>query len=96
VRRRRTADPQVPQPIGQPHVIQPTGVYFLNDVIAVTRAKRTAIREAIEAEQLRVSFLAGRYVFLGEDLLNWIRSAPRPRRKAAADRQHNHTATDGQ
>jgi hypothetical protein len=67
-------------------VIEPYGVYFLRDLIAAVRAKRTAIRAAIAAGELHASVIAGRYVFLGEAILDWIRNAPgpRPKRKPAA------------
>jgi hypothetical protein len=88
VPRRRTpqaANAEALRPPGRPHsVIEPNGLYFLADVIAATKAKRSAVRAAIAEGKLRAGVIAGRYVVLGTALLDWIRGAPAPRKKTAA------------
>jgi hypothetical protein len=77
------SDPRAPD--GRPHaVIEPNGLYLLADVVAATKAKRSAVRAAIAAGQLRAGVVAGRYIILGSAILEWVRNAPAPRARRKA------------
>jgi hypothetical protein len=64
------------------HVIDPHGVYGVEDAIRVFRLKKSTVRREIREGRLRVSKRAGRYYLLGRWLLEWIEAGEvRPRLK---------------
>jgi hypothetical protein len=75
--RLRTAAPAAPP---APHQILPTAVYTLASARAAFGAKATTLPREVRAGRLRVSKRGGRYYFLGEWLLEWLRAGEvRPR-----------------
>jgi hypothetical protein len=97
VRRRQPLTTPAGSPTGRPPaVVEPNGLYFLADVIALTRAKRPAVRAAIAAGQLRASVVAGRYIVLGSWLLDWIHAAPPPRAKRQVGYNGNGREAEGE
>jgi hypothetical protein len=61
----------VPQPV---RLIRPTAVYLRGEVCRLLRVRPSTLRREIAEGRLRVSKRAGRYYFLGEWLLEWLRS----------------------
>lgn len=55
-------------------VIDPTGVYLRAHVCELLGVQLSTLRREIRAGRLRVSRRAGRYYFLGDWLLEWIRT----------------------
>lgn len=70
--------PSIPAEI---HTIQPTALYYREDVQRLLRLPRQALREAIKSG-LRVSRIRGRYRFLGEWLVEWVRAGELKRKQA--------------
>src|SRR5438445_13481966 len=62
------------------HVVDPRGIYFLDDVCRIFRLPASGVRRAIRRQGLRVSRRGGRHVFLGRWLLQWIELGELPRR----------------
>jgi hypothetical protein len=54
-------------------VIGPTAVYLLPEVITIFRLRKSTIRRELREGRLRVCKRAGRYYFLGSQLLDWLR-----------------------
>jgi hypothetical protein len=64
-------------PVGEPaapaiHVIDPNGVYGVDDAIRIFRLRKSTIRREIREGRLRVSKRSGRYFLLGKWLIEWI------------------------
>jgi hypothetical protein len=57
-----------------PRIIDANAVFTSKELQALLCLKRTTIRREIRAGRLRVSKVAGRYFFLGEWVLEWIRA----------------------
>jgi len=55
-----------------PHVIEPTAIYFPDQVRALFRLRPHTLAREIRQRRLRVSKRAGRYFFLGAWLLAWV------------------------
>ena len=70
-------------PVAAPHVIAPTAVYSVVEAQAALRLKESTIRREVREGRLRVSKRAGKYLLLGEWLIEWVRGGE-VRRKAAA------------
>lgn len=60
-------------------LIRPNAVYLRADVCRLLRVQLSTLRREIREGRLRVSRRANRYYFLGEWLLEWIRSGEVPR-----------------
>jgi hypothetical protein len=67
------------------HVIDPTGVYSVEDCIRIFRLRKSTIRRELREGRLRVSKRAGRYFLLGEWLLEWLRGGELVRRGAGTN-----------
>jgi hypothetical protein len=55
-------------------VIDPNGVWLIDDATALLRLSPTCLRRAARTGALRVSRRGGRYYVLGEWLLDWLRA----------------------
>lgn len=62
--------PAIPQPV----VIQPTGVYTVAQVRAMLGLRQSSLRREIREGRLAVNRRCGKYFFLGEQLLEWLRA----------------------
>jgi hypothetical protein len=60
-------------PVPQPVVLDPNGVYAPEFVRAAFRLRTSTLRREIREKRLAVSKRAGRYYFLGSQLLDWLR-----------------------
>jgi hypothetical protein len=78
--------PRNPAPSAAPaatpavHVIEPSGVYTVDDTRRILKLRQSTIRREVREGRLRVARRAGRYYLLGEWLLEWIRGGELPRR----------------
>jgi hypothetical protein len=75
---RTKAGPSTDEPDGAAaafsvHTIAPTGVYSVDQVRTILRLKQSSLRREIREGRLRVCKRCGRYFFLGEQLLDWLR-----------------------
>ena len=57
---------------GNVHVIAPAGVYFLPDILRTLRLQRSAVRREVRLGRLKIARRGGRYVCLGQWLIEWI------------------------
>ena len=73
--------PSIPADI---HTIQPTAVYYPDDVRRVLRLKATTIRSEVKQGRLRIARRAGRYYLLGKWLLEWLETGELKRKVATA------------
>jgi hypothetical protein len=64
------------------HVIDPHGIYFLDAARQLLRLKESSLRRECREGRLRVAQRCGRNFVLGKWLLEWLESAPPPRRAA--------------
>jgi hypothetical protein len=58
-------------------VIEPTGVYRLDELTALLRLKKSSLAREVRENRLSVSKRCGTYFFLGEEVLAWLRSGQR-------------------
>jgi hypothetical protein len=65
-------------------ILHPQGVYGVADVRAMLRLKESSLRREIREGRLAVCKRCGRYYFLGEQLLDWLRGGEMVRRKEEA------------
>jgi hypothetical protein len=56
-----------------PVVIDPNAVLLAEDVRRLLRLRTSTLRREIRSGRLRVCKRAGRYFFLGQQLLDWLR-----------------------
>ena len=63
--------------IPAPPVIHPTAVYQVSHVREMLRLRQSSLRREIREGRLRVCKRCGRYYFLGEQLLDWLRGGER-------------------
>jgi len=56
-----------------PAIIHPTGVYQVATVRAMLGLRQSSLRRELREKRLRVCKRCGRYYFLGEQLLTWLR-----------------------
>jgi hypothetical protein len=75
-------DAPVPPP--EVRVIDVNGVYFADDVRRIFGLKNSSLRREIRLGRLRVARRCGRYVFLGEWLIQWVRDGEVARRRPTA------------
>jgi hypothetical protein len=73
-----------------PAVIAPTGVYTAPQVRVMLGLRQSSLRREIREGRLRVNKRCGKYFFLGEQLLDWLRGGEL---SAAARHQTNGAAT---
>jgi hypothetical protein len=66
-----------------PVVIHETGVYSAGQVKQMLGLRQTSLRREIREGRLAVIKRCGRYFFLGEQLLAWLRAGERRRPPAA-------------
>jgi hypothetical protein len=64
------------------HVVEPTGVYFVDTFRKLFRLRKSTLRREVREGRLRISKRAGRYYLLGEWILEWLRGGELPRRPA--------------
>lgn len=72
---RTRSNAAVAEPPALPHpvVIQPTGVYTVPQVRAMLGLRQSSLRREIREGRLAVNKRCGKYFFLGEQLLAWLR-----------------------
>jgi hypothetical protein len=76
-----------PAKISPPHVIDPNGLYFPDDVRRLFRWKASSLRREVRLGRLRVAKLCGRYYILGRWLLERLESGEIHRRLPENERQ---------
>jgi hypothetical protein len=59
----------MPEPI---HVIDPNGIYFLDQAQSILRLRKSTIRREHREGRLRIARRAGRIIILGRWLLEWV------------------------
>jgi hypothetical protein len=66
---------EVPPPASHPAppVIHPNGVYQVAHVREMLGLRQSSLRREIREGRLAVNKRCGKYFFLGEQLLNWLR-----------------------
>lgn len=74
---------------GNPHVIDPRGLYFPGDVVEVFRLRNSTIRREVREGRLKVAKRAGRYFMLGEWLIEWLRGGVVERRPSPRGSNEN-------
>jgi hypothetical protein len=62
-----------PETSPAPAIIHPTGVYTVSQVRAMLGLRQSSLRREIREGRLRVNKRCGKYFFLGEQLLDWLR-----------------------
>jgi hypothetical protein len=70
-RRTEQAPPEADRP-PDIHTINPTGLYFADDVRRIFRLRLSSLRRELRLGRLKVAKRSGRYIFLGKWLLAWI------------------------
>jgi hypothetical protein len=75
-------------------VIHPQSVFGIEDARATLRLAKNCLPREIRLGRLRVSKRAGRYLILGQWLLEWIAAGELPRRKPATAARVNGTTTE--
>ena len=83
----RTAPRPAPTAAAAVHVIAPTAVYFVDDVIHLLRLRKSTVRRELREGRLRVAKRAGRYFLLGKWLIEWIESGELMRASANGRRR---------
>lgn len=58
----------------QPHIVEPNATYTAQQLRLALGLRPNTLRREIASGRLRVSRRAGRYFFLGEFVLEWLRS----------------------
>jgi hypothetical protein len=71
--RQRAAEPDGSPAFAPVHVIQPGGIYFLPLARSILLLRKSSLRREIREGRLKVCKRCGRYYFLGEQLLDWLR-----------------------
>lgn len=80
-RRREQSAPDITPPILPAiHVITPTGIYSVDQARTILRLRQSSLRREIREGRLRVCKRCGRYYFLGEQILDWLRAGELPAR----------------
>jgi hypothetical protein len=54
------------------HIIDPNGIYFVDDARSLLRLRASTIRREVREGRLRIAKRAGRYYVLGAWLIQWI------------------------
>jgi hypothetical protein len=81
-RRKQTLKSETETPL-PPAIIAETGVYSAARVREMFGLRQTSLRREIREGRLAVVKRCGRYFFLGEQLLAWLRAGERRRPPAA-------------
>jgi hypothetical protein len=76
---------EVPAAPPAPVTIEPYGIYSPAWVRSALRLRESTLRREIREGRLAVSKRAGRYFFLGEQLLAWLRGGELKRRPKDAN-----------
>jgi hypothetical protein len=76
---------QAPFGIEHPHVIQPTAVYTVEDLRGIFKLGSSSVRREVRLGRLRIAKRCGRYVCLGEWVLEWIEGGELRRRAGRRD-----------
>jgi hypothetical protein len=63
-------------------VINPNALYFQDELRQLLRLKESTVRRELREGRLRVSKRAGRYIFLGAWILEWVEAGELKRRPA--------------
>jgi hypothetical protein len=80
MKKRSTVEQATPSPVLSLVVIDPNAVIMPDDLRRMLRLKTSTLRREIREGRLRVCKRAGRYFFLGEQVLAWLRSGELPAR----------------
>jgi hypothetical protein len=83
-RRKATIEVVPEQATPQPVVIDPNAVRLADDVHRLLKLRTSTLRREIRSGRLRVCNRAGRYFFLGSQLLDWLRGCELPQRQPLA------------
>jgi hypothetical protein len=59
--------------VPEPAIIAPTGVYSVAQVRSMLGLRQSSLRREIKQGRLAVNKRCGKYFFLGEQLLEWLR-----------------------
>jgi hypothetical protein len=71
---------QAPLGIEQPHVIEPTAVYTVEDLRRLFKLGSSSVRREVRLGRLRIAKRCGRYLCLGEWVQQWIEGGELRRR----------------
>jgi hypothetical protein len=85
VRREKTTTQDRPEAAPRPLlVIDPNAVILADDLRSMLRLKASTLRREIREGRLRVCKRAGRYFFLGQQVLAWLKGGELPVRCPAS------------
>lgn len=87
--------PPTPEAIVGPHVIQRTAIYTVPQLRAALGLRASTVRREVREVRLRVSKRTGKYLLLGEWILDWVRGGEIRRNTSAINNDAQQELANG-